>query len=336
MLLFSTILSIRPTVTPDDFVKLVIDWNQTDSEHPENVIPGLQWDGRRSFNVGEEGKLFMASLELKEPHIIAIRCEKRDDKGRVWDTDFVLNFDAMQLCVRLERSFTADAVLFDPVFSTPHFITLLINRDYLLPDGELPVLRVPSTATADDFVHLTEFLASHQRYRLPVVYISRNAEGALPLDAEQVAFRLKGAAHVLVEADAARTEEQEAFYAAAGIAAGDVVIMYPNVAMRHQRFFYQQHAERQQNLAKLVIGNVIEYSNSLLVDALFTWQGVSNFVLRGHLLNTRQERKEAETARAQAEAQAEMALAEASRAQNAADEAGRCGGRRVAELPSAD
>ena len=42
MLLFSTILDIDESMTKDDFIKLVIKWNQG-SPHANNVIPGIQW-----------------------------------------------------------------------------------------------------------------------------------------------------------------------------------------------------------------------------------------------------------------------------------------------------
>lgn len=42
MLLFSTILNIDKSLTKDDFLNLVIEWNQK-SPHDDNVIPDLIW-----------------------------------------------------------------------------------------------------------------------------------------------------------------------------------------------------------------------------------------------------------------------------------------------------
>lgn len=42
MLLFSTILNIDKSLTKDDFLNLVIEWNQK-SPHDYNVIPDLIW-----------------------------------------------------------------------------------------------------------------------------------------------------------------------------------------------------------------------------------------------------------------------------------------------------
>lgn len=46
MLLFSTILEIDKKLTKDDFINLVIEWNQ--KGHPESVISGIEWNGERN------------------------------------------------------------------------------------------------------------------------------------------------------------------------------------------------------------------------------------------------------------------------------------------------
>lgn len=54
MLLFSTILDINDTMTKDDFIRLVIEWNQG-SSHANNIISGIQWNGERNIRYGEDG-----------------------------------------------------------------------------------------------------------------------------------------------------------------------------------------------------------------------------------------------------------------------------------------
>ncbi len=44
MLLFSTVLSITDKLTPEKFIELVIEWNNT-SKYAENIIPDIQWNG---------------------------------------------------------------------------------------------------------------------------------------------------------------------------------------------------------------------------------------------------------------------------------------------------
>ena len=54
MLLFSTILEIDKKLTKDDFINLVIEWNQ--KGHPESVISGIEWNGERNVRYEDENK----------------------------------------------------------------------------------------------------------------------------------------------------------------------------------------------------------------------------------------------------------------------------------------
>ncbi|MDY5487174.1 MAG: hypothetical protein SPF94_10660, partial [Desulfovibrio sp.] len=53
MLLYSTILDISPALTKDNFIQLVIDWNQND-QHEENIIRDLRWNGERNIRFGSD------------------------------------------------------------------------------------------------------------------------------------------------------------------------------------------------------------------------------------------------------------------------------------------
>ena len=102
MLLFSTILDIERTLTKDDFIKLVIEWNQG-SPHESNIIPGINWNGEHNIKYGNE-KLWMDIEEYRNKNIIAVRFEKTEEDGAVWDTDYVMNFQEMKMSIRLDRS----------------------------------------------------------------------------------------------------------------------------------------------------------------------------------------------------------------------------------------
>ena len=125
MLLFSTILDIEKTLTKDSFIKLVLEWNQG-SPHESNVIKGIDWKGERNIRYGNE-KLWIDIEEYRNKNIIAVRFEKIEEDGAVWDTDYVMNFQDMKMSIRLDRSYLEEALTIDPKFSTPHFITLLIE-----------------------------------------------------------------------------------------------------------------------------------------------------------------------------------------------------------------
>lgn len=134
MLLFSTILDIEETLTKDDFIKLVLEWNQG-SPHESNIIRDINWNGEHNIKFGNE-RLWIAIEEYRNKNIIAVRFEKIEEDGVVWDTDYVMNFEDRKMSIRLDRSFLEEALTIDPKFSTPHFITLLIERGYVKKDGQ--------------------------------------------------------------------------------------------------------------------------------------------------------------------------------------------------------
>lgn len=99
-----------------------------------------------------QATLWLAIEEYRNENIIAIRYEKTEVDGVVWDADYVMNFNDMKMSIQLDRSYLEEALVIDPTFSTPHFITLLIAHGYLKDDGNLPILRTPCFITKDNIV----------------------------------------------------------------------------------------------------------------------------------------------------------------------------------------
>lgn len=82
----------------------------------------------------------LRNQEYRNKNIIAVRFEKRESDGAVWDTDYIMNFSEMKMAVRLDRSYIEEALNVDTKFFTPFFISMLIDRGYILKDGNLEVL----------------------------------------------------------------------------------------------------------------------------------------------------------------------------------------------------
>lgn len=302
MLLFSTMLQINDSMTKDAFIQLVIEWNQG-SPHANNVIPGIKWNGERNIRYGDN-TLWMAIEEYRNQNVIAVRYEKTEEDGAVWDTDYVMNFNDMKMSVCLYRSYLEEAATVDSAFSTPHFITLLIEKGYLVPDGDLPVSRDPVVISADNLELLTDVINGKKKYRLPVVYVSKTFYDEEPVNVRRMAGRLKGVAHVLVEEGTwlnsrirHACDDKNEYYGAIGI-------YYPNQADRHRRYLYRTYERYDKILLEKVISSVIKYSNSQLINTLYTWQGVSYALTRDRLASRREELVAAETAKKQAESKA--------------------------------
>lgn len=214
----------------------------------------------------------------------------------------------MKMAVRLDRSYTVDALDADPKFSTPHFITLLIERGYLKDDHQLPVQRTATVIDETNVSLLTDVINGNARYNLPIVYVSKTFYDEDPVNVSYLASRLKGVAHVMVEKgnwlnQTIRTncDGKNEYYGAIGI-------YYPTKAIGHRKYLYRSAVGYDSFLLEKVFRAVIQYSNAQMIDTLFTWQGVNNALLRDRLISNRQERLAAEEAQRAAEAEATKLL----------------------------
>ena len=298
MLLFSTLLDINETMTKDAFIKLVLEWNQG-SPHDNNIINGINWNGERNIRYGNEN-LWLDIEEYRNQNIIAVRYEKKEENGIVWDTDYIMNFNKMKMAVRLDRSFTEEALTIDPKFSTPHFITLLIEREYIKKDKDLPILRTPTLINEGNIDMLADIINGKSRYRLPIVSSSKTFYDEDPVNARILAGRLKGVAHVLVQESNSTNSRLRSLCDSQNEYYGAIGIYYANPAIGHRRYLYRASAGIDTFLLEKVIRVVIQNSNAQLVDTLYTWQGVNNALLRDRLFCQKEERATAEKERRKA------------------------------------
>ena len=306
MLLFSTVLSINESLTKEKFIELAIEWNQG-SPHENNIIPGIEWHGERNIRYGND-RLWMEIQEYRNQNIIAVRYEQIEEDGAIWDTDYVMNFTAMKMSIRLDRSFLEEALAVDPNFSTPHFITLLIEKGYLQGDYGLAVLRRPVIIDDSNIELLAGVVNGTIRYHLPIVYISKTYDNTDPVDVRFLASKLKGVAHVLVQKSNWLSSQCRRLCDDKNEYGGAIGIYYPNPAVEHKKFLFHYYTGSEKVLFDKVIRTVIQYANAQNVDSLYTWQGVSNALLTDRLVAQRAERLKAENAKKQTQDEADQLL----------------------------
>ena len=289
MLLFSTILDINPHMTKEDFVRLLIEWNQSSLYHA-NIIPDMEWDGNYPSHFGNEN-LWLEIGEYQNENILFSRFEKKEEDGIIWDTDYIMNFNTMKLSIRLDRSFLVDALSLEEDFSTPYFISLLIKKGYVKDDKDLPIQYHPLMVNTHNQNILTDLIAGKSQYKLPVVYVTKTfLEKDYPFNIKTLASRLKGAAHVLAQdfndpdliiEDEYETEND-----------GAVGIYFPNKTMGHRKYPYRSYTGSSKIFMEKIIHAVIQYHCTITVDRLYTWQGVNNALLIDRLSSQRKGHEE--------------------------------------------
>lgn len=301
MLLYSTTLLIKDNLTKDGFVQLVIQWNQS-SPHLDNVIPDINWNGEHNIRFGNE-TLWLAIEEYRNKNIIAVRFEKREEDGAIWDTDYIMNFDLMKMTIQLDRGYTEDAQMEVLQFSTPHFISMLIDGGYLMEDNGLSVLRQAITVSEENINLLTDVINGQAHYRLPIVYVSKTVYNHDPESVNWLCSKLKGVAHVLLQEDKQTNWQIRSMCNDNNEYFGGVGIYFPNG--KHRRFLYRTYIGSDNILLNKVTRSVFQYMNAQRKPLLSTWQGVNNALLTDRYVSQKAERAEAELARQKAESEVE-------------------------------
>ena len=304
MLVYSTLLDVVETLTKEEFIKLAIEWMQG-SPYQDSIIPNIQWNGEMNIRYGNNA-LWMQIEEYRNKNIIAIRYEKAEKDGVIWDTDFVLNFSYMRLAIRLDRSFMPFFQSFDSAFSIPYFVSLLINKKLLKDDGLLPITREPFVIEKNNIGILVDIICGRVSYNLPVVYVSKTKYDQYPVSVGKLANQLRGIAHVLVQQDGWTNydirrlcESKNEYYGAIGI-------YYPLAPAKHTRFLYDEIHPNGDMLAEKTIHEIFSYSNSKEIPTLYTWNGVTSSLLTDRLKSQIKERQDAEKAQKQAQDEKEQ------------------------------
>ena len=236
MLLFSTILEIENKLTKDDFIRLVIEWNQ--NGHPSSVIADIEWNGERNIRF-EDANKWLEIQEYRNKNIIAVRYEKREEDGAVWDTDYIMNFSSMKMAVRLDRSYMEESLTVDAKFYTPFFISLLIDRGYIKKDGNLEIRRRPLMITDENLDLLVNVINGKSKYRLPVVIITKTFYDEDPVDVAKLSKELKGVAHVFVQETNCTNPKIKEMCDGRNEYYGAIGIYHPNPVIGHRRYLYR-------------------------------------------------------------------------------------------------
>ena len=297
MLVYSTLLDIRPSLTKEGFIDLVLRWHKG-SPHKDLIIPGIDWNGEKKARYGHEGLW----IDIEEHgDIIAVRLEQAGRDGSLWDTDFVMNSAERKLAIQLDRSYREGAQFIDTGYSAPYFISMLIDEGYLETDDGLPVLYKPEFIRQENLRQALRVINCRSQCRLPVVYVSKTVRNTDPLNIWELAKKLRGAAHVLVQENRNTNPELREATGYWNEYNGAVGIYFPRPLYEHKRFLHRGYEGREKALLEKIVRSVMQFSNTQNPGKLYTWQGVSNSVLLERLAANRQERIKAEAAREEAE-----------------------------------
>lgn len=292
MLLYSTMLNMRDTMTKENFVNAVIEWNQQNPRE-ENRIPDLCWKGERWKRFGTE-KLWLEIQEYSNRNIMAVRYSKITDADIIWNTDYVMNFEQHRMSIQLDRSYNGEPLEMNEIFSTPLFISTLIEHDFIENDGDLAITKRPIMIHSENLDFFERAISGKTGHKLPIIYVSKTRENVDPINTVLLASRLKGAAHVMVQEDRVSNRSIKKICKENTVNNGSIGIYYPGGTQVCKGIPYRAVKDMENILFNKIINLVLGYANLQSMETLYTWQGVNNALLNDKLIHQKKKRQNAE------------------------------------------
>ena len=201
MLLFSTRLPLKESVTKEDIIELIREWI---TGSPHYGFANLEYtisDGDKVFVSGNTTVSFKTFTDSKVD-VLACRLEDRED-NKCWQSDciYIDKDGTKQFLVQLQRmvdSFTPRDL---PSGNKPYIVRTCMKNGYCRNDGPFAIQSeyyIVEEGYVDTAVAVMNGTAD---YSLPVVYLSVGENGRTVVPPNYLAKKLGGVAHVLVETD---------------------------------------------------------------------------------------------------------------------------------------
>ena len=276
MQIYSAIFPVKESLTQDKLINLVIEWNQGS---PYNKINNLVWDGKNRNVKFEDGNLSLAIEEIRAYNTIAIRFHQLDDHHIIWNTDIVVNFDKHIFSIKLDRETTTDTVGFIPKFKTPVIVNKLLDGGYVAPDFDIPICKNEIEITQENYEIIKDIICKNKIYAMPVVYVTKSW-GKYPCRVRELAYRLRGVAHVLKEEDEKVANILKEVCDGKNAHHGSIGIYYPNESSMYKIILTSRYENREDALIDKIVKLVCTYVNQKARDKMLTWEGVQNELLR--------------------------------------------------------
>lgn len=276
MLIFSTRLPVKDTLTKGKFFELVIRWNQ---DSPHHRIDGIEWDGGYRHRWGDMKNM----LEITEYNDVAAAHFVQSEHGVHWTTEFILHTERREIGIYLSREATENTVYFHKEFKPPYFLKLLMRENVLGSDGGLAISEYPQSfgAAADERKVLAQLcLEDDSAFRLPVVYLTREwfIEHCV-VDEGVLARRLCGVAHVLVESDKDVSRTLKDLCHGKNVYNGGMAVYFPSVSAAAKRFIPYDGMDVEKVMTQMV-RMIFRYMNQQKREPLDTWDGIQMMQMR--------------------------------------------------------
>lgn len=281
MLLYTTLLDIKGSLTKDRLIELVLK-GVPDIQHKERILTSVNRNREYDIMSGNDG-CWIRIKEYRKEGVLAVRYENHRKDGIIWVLDIIANFRKKEIAVRSEKCQLDASGGVDRKHACPYLIQMLVEHGYLKKDGKLPVSGQPFFVDNGSLGIINDLVNGKSKYRLPVIYVSKLFSNENPVNVRNLAQQLKGLAHVVVQKNCGSNHSLRDICDGKNEYAGAVGIYFPGPAAIHKRFTYEMAGRRDGHLYEKIIRLIWQYSISQKTAPLYTWDGVGHAILEEKL-----------------------------------------------------
>lgn len=199
MLVFSTRLLLKDTVTQEECLRLFMEWI---TESPHYSVSNIDYDISSCTDFDfSEGNITFSIRHIKDQkmELLACRFENREADA-VWYNDgiFVCENGMKSLLIQLNcNRINYNTEL--PYIHKPYIVRKFVESGLCRNDAEIPLCDTPIEVDKKYYDICVKIMKGIYANSMPVVYVSCNHAGRNLINPEYLAKKLSGVAHVFVE-----------------------------------------------------------------------------------------------------------------------------------------
>lgn len=199
MLVFSTRLPLKDTVTQEECLHIFTEWI---TESPHYPIDNITYDisSYTDFEVTKENITFsIRHIKSEKMELLASRFENREENA-VWynDSIFLCEGGVKSLLIQLNCNRTNYRTQL-PRIHKPYIVRKFVESGYCRDDAGIPVCDTPIVMDEKYYDICVKVMRGEYENTMPIVYISCDYMGEYAISSEYLARQLSGVAHVFVE-----------------------------------------------------------------------------------------------------------------------------------------
>ncbi len=197
MIIFSTKLYVKNTLTDDLFVNMALEWVQKSQNYS---FVDLSWNCQEEYFAESLDKLQTLTI-IKYDSTVMVRLINNDNKV-LWTNDYVLTSRGSKkvLSVQLYRDAEDVSISLPAKFNRPKLLKDIIRNGYGDIDNDLETNDKCLMITKENIDIIKRIILDEEEYMMPIVHVTPQFKNSqFVINYNELAKDLAGVAHVLVD-----------------------------------------------------------------------------------------------------------------------------------------